>query len=121
MKSNTKTILSGLIIFFILFLPLASAATNESLLNPGMGMDWYRSQSQEFKNLMTWVFGGALFIVGACYILFTAFGATASHYEGTFGSQEAKSRHSNTILRNFGILILMIAVIMVGLSIFSWF
>jgi hypothetical protein len=121
MKTNTKTILSGLMIFYILFLPLVSAAANDSLLQPGMGMDWYRAQSPEFKNLMTWVFGGALFIVGACYILFTAFGATASHYEGTFGSQEAKARHSNTLIRNFGILILMIAVIMVGLSIFSWF
>lgn len=108
-----------IVIFSILVIP-ATAADN-SLLNPGMGMEWYNKQSDEFKALMIWVFGGAMFIVGACYILFTAFGATASHYEGTFGSQEAKAKHTNTIIRNFAILILMIAAVMVGLSIFSWF
>jgi hypothetical protein len=99
----------------------AAAATNDSLLTPGMGMSWYNSQSQDFKDLMFWVFGGAIFIVGAAYILFSAFGATATHYENTFGSQDAKARHSNTLLRNFGILILMIAVILIGRSIFAWF
>jgi hypothetical protein len=100
--------------------PLA-AADGSGLLTPGMGMAWYNSQSQEFKDLFVWVLGGVIFIVGAAYILFTAYGTTASHYEGTFGSQEAKSRHSNTIVRNFAILIMMIAAIMVGVQIFKWF
>jgi hypothetical protein len=110
------------LIFVILMMAgTATAATNDSLLTPGMGMSWYNSQSQDFKDLMFWIFGGAIFIVGAAYILFSAFGATASHYENTFGSQDAKARHSNTLLRNFGILILMIAVILIGRSIFAWF
>lgn len=100
---------------------ITAAAANDSLLTPGMGMSWYNSQSQDFKDLMFWIFGGAIFIVGAAYILLSAFGATASHYENTFGSQDAKARHSNTLIRNFGILILMIAVILIGKSIFSWF
>ena len=117
--SSLKYILKICIVLCILTLP--AMAANDSLLTPGMGMSWYNSQSQEFKDLMFWVFGGTIFIVGAAYILFSAFGATATHYENTFGSQDAKARHSNTLLRNFGILILMIAVILVGISMFSWF
>ncbi len=122
MKIRNKNGLLGVVLLFILLSPAALAADNSSgLLTPGMGMNWYNQQSQDFKDLMIWVFGGTLFIVGAAYILFTAFGTTASHYEGTFGSQEAKSRHSNTIIRNFAILIIMIAAIMIGLSVFKWF
>jgi len=58
----------------------AAAAGNDSLLTPGMGMSWYNSQSQDFKDLMFWIFGGAIFITGAAYIIFSAFGATASHW-----------------------------------------
>ncbi len=109
MKISMTNILKVMAVLAVLT-PLAAADGSE-LLTPGMGMAWYNAQSQEFKDLMVWVIGGVLFIVGAAYILFTAFGATASHYEGTFGSQDAKSRHSNTIIRNFAILIVMIAAI----------
>ncbi len=122
--NNKKQKICGLIVLAILFTPQVLAATvndNDSLLSPGMGMAWYRAQSADFKNLLTWLFGGTIFIVGSAYILFTAFGVTSTHYENTFGSQEAKSRHGNTLLKNFGVLIGMIAVVMVGLSIFNWF
>lgn len=114
----------GLIVLLILFTPQVLAATSnntDNLLQPGMGMDWYRAQSNEFKTLLQWVFGATIFIVGAGYILFTAYGTTASHYEGTFGSQEAKSRHNGGMVKNFVILIGMIAFIEIALSIFNWF
>ncbi len=98
MKKNINKFM--LVLVLLVFVAPAYAA-DDGLLTPGMGMAWYNSQSQEFKDLIVWVFGGVLFIVGAAYILFTAFGATASHYEGTFGSQDAKSRHSNTIITDF--------------------
>lgn len=116
-----KILVGSLIIFFIVFLPIVEAANNDSLLNPGMGMNWYRSQPQEFKNLVVWVFGATIFIVGAGYILFTLYGTTAAHYEGTFGSQGEKARHHNILFRNFAILILMIAIIIIALSLFGWF
>ncbi len=84
MKINTQNILR-VIAVLILLTPFA-AADGSSLLTPGMGMTWFRSQSADFQNLVSWVIGGVMFIVGAAYILFTAFGATSMHYEGTFGS-----------------------------------
>lgn len=89
----------------------ASAAANDSLLNPGMGMSWYGKQSAEFKDLMTWVIGGAVFIVGAAYIILTTFGAGKVQYENTFGSAEGKSHTSNALIKNFGILILMVVCV----------
>jgi hypothetical protein len=120
MKLNKISIEISILAVLAILTPLA-AADGSSLLTPGMGMSWYNSQSQEFKDLFVWVLGGVIFIVGAAYILFTAYGATSSHYEGTFGSQEAKSRHSNTIIRNFAVLVMMIAAIMIGVSLFKWF
>jgi hypothetical protein len=118
-KMNFKRILQTCIVVGLLSVP--ALADGSGLLTPGMGMAWYNSQSAQFKALFVWVLGGVIFIVGASYIVFTAYGATAAQAEGTFGAQEAKARHHNTLIKNFVILIGMIAVIMVGVSIFSWF
>ncbi len=115
------SVVIGSLIMFIIFVPVVLAENNDSLLTPGMGMDWFKKQPQDFKNLVYWVFGATVFIVGAAYILFTLYGTTASHYEGTFGSQEGKARHQSVLFRNFAILILMIAIIIIALSIFGWF
>ncbi len=114
-----KNMLSKILIVLSLITPLA-AADGSSLLTPGMGMNWFHEQSSDFQNLVSWVIGGVIFIVGAAYILFTAFSATSMHCEGTFGSQEAKAKHSNALIRNFAILILMIGVIEVGIQVFKW-
>ena len=59
---NIKSIIQICIVISLMAGTVA-AATNDSLLTPGMGMSWYNSQSQDFKDLMFWIFGGAIFII----------------------------------------------------------
>lgn len=121
MKNRYEMIVGSLIILFIVFLPIVSAANNNSLVNPGMGMDWYRKQPEEFKELVWYVLGGGMFIVGAIFILLSLFGAGKAQIESTFGSEEGKNKAVWSIIKNFGILLLMIGIIILGLSVFGWF
>lgn len=109
--------------FMMLMANIASAAGSEtSLLSPGMGMNWFNAQPKEFKDLIGWVLGGLIFILGLAFLVsLGGAGGKGMLDKSGFGNPEEKSRSNNAL---FGILLTLVGVmifIAVGMGVFSFF
>ena len=101
---------------------IASAAGNESLLSPGMGMKWYDTQPQEFKDLIIWCIGGLFFILGVIFIATSGAAAGKGMLDKSgFGNPEEKSKSNSALLGIALTLVGVMILIAVGLGVFKWF
>lgn len=117
-----KIITILIIIMSITNIVSADTNTNESLLKPGMGMDWYNAQPQDFKDLVWWCLGGVVFAFGAIFVISTlGAGGKGMLQKGGFENPEEQAR-SNTAI--FGIFLIAVGVmifIAIGTGFFKWF
>jgi hypothetical protein len=111
-----------IIIISIFLINIASAAGNETLLQPGMGMNWFNAQPKDFKDMIMWVVGGLMFLLGLAFIISSGAAAGKGMLDKSgFGNPDEKSRSNNAM---FGILLTLVGVLIfiaVGTGVFSFF
>lgn len=127
MMKRTKRVLIALafIVLMMNIIPVVTAEEEEEedeLLSTGMGMDWFRTQPQEFKDMIYWILGGLMFALGLVFIATSGIAAGKGMLDKSgFGNPEEKSKANNAL---FGILFMLIGVmifIAIGTGVFSFF
>jgi uncharacterized membrane protein len=105
----------------VLMLITPALADGTSLISPGGGMKWLSEQSPEFQSMIIWIIEGAVALLGITFIVTTLGNASAAQYEGSFGSQEAKSHKYSVIVKGLIMTVVAMLLVYVGLKVFTWF
>lgn len=110
-------------VLFLTANTVSAIAVNDSnsLLQPGMGMSWFKAQPQEFKDMIYWIMGAIMFFLLAVFLATSGIAGSSGMLDKSgFVDPNSRSR-SNTAL--FGIFFTLIGVILfisLGLGIFKY-
>jgi len=126
-------VLMAIAIMIIMFIPSALAgegagaredlnASKDSLLQPGMGRNFWNSLPSNIQNIVMLMIGGGVFVFLFAYIYYTGKASMDSMSEsGNDGDPQKQKKHNNRIAQIFIALVAWIIFIYLGTWLFPFF
>jgi hypothetical protein len=118
-KKNMK--LKTILFILTVMLFVAPVLADNGLPGTGAGTSWYGAQSADFHTLIQKIDGAIMWVTIFAFVGVTLFQVIRVSYEGTYGSQATKAAQQEILIRNFVLLVIAVAIIIIVPSFVPWF